>query len=62
LPANERDEPNPYDGHDLRGLICQRPGCGQTMRFVYTLADVGAFCSSACREQMTAEKSERRTA
>lgn len=53
------------DGHDLRGLMCQREGCGQTMHFVCTLAGIGAFCSDRCRDIAQKEherKAERRTA
>ena len=41
-PGNARPE-------DLRGHMCDRVGCGKSMRFVHTLAGVGAFCSQACR-------------
>lgn len=46
-PIDRLGDPARYD---LRGLMCQRDGCGKTMQFVYTLADVGAFCSARCRE------------
>ena len=34
---------------DYRGLPCQT--CGQPMHRVYTLADVGCFCSPGCRQK-----------
>lgn len=34
-----------------RGLPCHH--CGLTIHRVYTLADVGAFCSPRCRSQHT---------
>lgn len=37
------------DHPDLRGTLCQRDGCGQTIIFVHTLAGFGAFCSEQCR-------------
>jgi hypothetical protein len=36
---------------DYRGLPCH--GCGKSMHRVYTLADVGAFCSPGCRSRAT---------
>lgn len=47
MSTYERGEERLPETLDLRGTACHR--CGQTMRFVYTLADVGAFCSEACR-------------
>jgi hypothetical protein len=42
------------DGDDvpnLRGSACHT--CGYTIHRVYTLADVGAFCSPGCRNKAT---------
>lgn len=44
------------DSHDprygpQRGMPCAR--CGKPMHRIYTLADVGAFCSPGCRQQAT---------
>jgi hypothetical protein len=44
-----RREPEPAS--DYRGMPCHR--CGLTMHRVYTLADVGAFCSPGCRQKAT---------
>ena len=37
---------------DYRGFPCHH--CGQPMHRIYTLADVGAFCSPGCRQRATA--------
>jgi hypothetical protein len=55
-PADERTATGPRpDGDDvpnLRGSACDM--CGLTIHRVYTLADVGAFCSPKCRAKATA--------
>lgn len=52
-----RDEP---EGVNPRGLPCHT--CGRPIHRVYTLADVGAFCSPGCRDEATKPKDPQKKA
>lgn len=47
-----RSHSDPYDCTDVRGLLCQRAGCGKTIQYPVTLANVGAFCSHRCKTEV----------
>lgn len=41
---------DPYDSHDVRGLMCQARDCRETIAFPVTLQGVGCFCSHSCAD------------
>lgn len=47
-----------YDCHDVRGLICQREGCGKTIQFPVTYQGLGCFCSHQCAALAVSDKAE----
>lgn len=54
---------DPYDGHDVRGLICQARDCNKSIVFPITRQGVGCFCSPSCADREAATREhERRTA
>lgn len=53
---------DPYDSHDVRGLMCQRRDCRETIRFPVTVQGLGCFCSSQCADMEAGYRGEKRTA
>jgi hypothetical protein len=53
---------DPYEAPDARGLMCQREGCGQTIRFVYSYQGVGVFCSERCAHLTVERQAQERKA
>lgn len=58
-PRFEPDGPRrePPAASDYRGMPCH--SCGLPMHRIYTLADVGAFCSPGCRSKASEPQSNR---